>query len=167
MLDLLQQHWWSFVVGFIVTFLLYGGVRATFELHSARLERLWRKMERLERINAELAFENNDLYRSLAKLKGNACERCGKPLAYPNARFCGAACSAKNEAKSEPSMEERLMRLERIAGVHGYRDGPPKMRAPEPLTHSMPLTVRKADLDRLAAELDDCSTCNEIRDEEE
>ena len=34
---------------------------------------------------------------SLSSVEGR-CKRCGNPLAYPGALFCGAACSARYEA---------------------------------------------------------------------
>ena len=38
-----------------------------------------------------------DLLTNLSALK-HCCELCGKPVAYPGARFCGAGCSARWEA---------------------------------------------------------------------
>jgi len=55
-----------------------------------------------------------------AKLSERGCKRCGEPLAYPGALFCGAACSAMYEA-------ERYKVLggsdERVSDDHEGREG--------------------------------------------
>jgi hypothetical protein len=35
-----------------------------------------------------------------------SCKLCGKPLAYPGAVFCGAACSTRWEAGERPKTDE-------------------------------------------------------------
>jgi hypothetical protein len=40
--------------------------------------------------------------------KRDRCARCPRPLAYPGARFCGAACSAAHEMRLPVEIPETL-----------------------------------------------------------
>jgi hypothetical protein len=58
----------------------------------------------------------------------DGCKRCGKPVAYSGAIFCGAACSAKYEAGDlhEPQIDKRDSPLSgEQLGATGSQEAPP------------------------------------------
>lgn len=72
--------------------------------------RAWRKARALRRIDAivrDICGVRDRIERELeaivvdsTRLQVGSCEQCGeRPRAYHGARFCGAACSARHEAR--------------------------------------------------------------------
>ncbi len=78
-----------------------GSVYQALELMRGSFQWAGAALSDLERAHEATRQDVNPFLVSLDELEEHAakgCKRCGKPLAYPGAIYCGATCSAQAEA---------------------------------------------------------------------